>query len=492
MKWVAITLVLLLSGCATVAVGSIALGLDDNKWELPIGYYGKYNSARRAIEDTGCLASIDQSYVRKKFVLESFSFLISTKSDWKIGLWFSSDMNVRQVCDHPEGLLIFQPIKKHYQVYSREFLSQELTDRSAKVTNLPDILCNLDLLVPILRANYENEHIPVTAEIADEYTKYLVIDSIPWKRIRTTPSLVKNLGINESRLHTIDFDIVRLDSVGQSRLKETGHAKRYIENVGHGSTLEMIQIPSGTFKMGSPSSDKELIAADTVKYFGHNFGYFWQEYPEHSVVVPTFYMGRFEVTQAQWRAVSKLPKVRMELPSDPSVFKGDDRPVEKISWEEAIEFCERLSLATGRKYRLPTEAEWEYACRAGTSTPFHFGETINPDFANFDGDYPWEAGIWGVKRQETTAVGSFAYANDFGLYDVHGNVEEWCVDVWHSSYDGAPADGSGWMIGGDDRFHVTRGGDWSHMGTCARSAWRGRAATMRRSAECGFRVVASW
>ena len=130
----------------------------------------------------------------------------------------------------------------------------------------------------------------------------------------------------------------------------------------------------------------------------------------------------------QWKAVAKLPKISIDLELDLSSSKGDERPVETITWYEAKEFCERLSQFTKREYRLPSEAEWEYACRAGTSDIFHFGNTISSDVANFDGNYTYGSGTKGIYRGETTVVGSFGVSNEFGLYDMHGNVWEWCED----------------------------------------------------------------
>jgi len=150
-------------------------------------------------------------------------------------------------------------------------------------------------------------------------------------------------------------------------------------------------------------------------------------------------MGKYLITQAQWRVVTALPKVERGLKSDPSRFKGGHLTVECINWYEAVEFCARLARKTGRDYRLPSEAEWEYACRAGTTTPFHFGETITTDLANYRGtdneQYKWSGfygrGSKGIYRNKTTDVGSFGVANAFGLYDMHGNVWEWCQDIWH-------------------------------------------------------------
>jgi formylglycine-generating enzyme required for sulfatase activity len=203
-------------------------------------------------------------------------------------------------------------------------------------------------------------------------------------------------------------------------------------------------------------------------------------------------MGKYQVTQAQWRFVAQLPQVNRELEQDPSHFKGDNRPVESVSWEDAVEFCLRLSEHTKRQYRLPSEAEWEYACRAGTTTPFHFGETITSDLANYNGEYSYGQGPKGVYKQETTKVGSFGVANNFGLYDMHGNVWEWCQDHWHSNYEGAPTDGSAWLSNKEDSNRkLLRGGSWNvDPGNC-RSAFRYYSYLVSNLNDIGFRVVCS-
>jgi formylglycine-generating enzyme required for sulfatase activity len=174
--------------------------------------------------------------------------------------------------------------------------------------------------------------------------------------------------------------------------------------------------------------------------------------------------------------------------TNPSNFKGDHRPVENVSWHEAVEFCQRLSQQTHRDYRLPSEAEWEYACRAGTTTPFHFGETIAPDIANYNGNYTYGAGPKGTYRGQTTDVGSFP-ANSFGLFDMHGNVWEWCLDHWHENYKGAPNDGSAWVTGGDSNYRMLRGGSWFVNPWYCRSAYRLRYAPGNQDNGLGFRVV---
>ena len=254
-------------------------------------------------------------------------------------------------------------------------------------------------------------------------------------------------------------------------------ATGFTQDLANDTQLEMILIPRGTFIMGSPP--EELKRMD-------------RESPQHSVTVQPFFMGKYQVTQAQWRFVAQLPQVNRELKSDPFNFKGANRPVESVSWEDAVEFCDRLSQYTGRTYRLPSEAEWEYACRAGTTRPFHFGETITADLANYNGNYTYGQGPKGVYREETTEVGSFGVANNFGLYDMHGNVCEWCQDDWHNNYEGAPIDGSAWLNNEEDNNgKLLRGGLWYDIPEACRSAYRGNHGLDYLSIGLGFRVVCS-
>jgi formylglycine-generating enzyme required for sulfatase activity len=223
-----------------------------------------------------------------------------------------------------------------------------------------------------------------------------------------------------------------------------------------------------------------------------------RERPQHEVSVAGFFMGRYPVTQAQWRSVAgyKQEELELELDPDPSEFKGDNRPVENVSWDEAKEFCRRLSVKSGREYRLPSEAEWEYACRAGTTTPFHFGETLDAEIANYDAQREYRHlkpvygdGKKGEYRKETTEVGIFP-ANEWGLQDMHGNVWEWCEDDWHESYEGAPTDGSAWLEENRTKTErLLRGGSWlSDPGFC-RSAYRGHHSRGNRNYLIGFRVL---
>ena len=190
------------------------------------------------------------------------------------------------------------------------------------------------------------------------------------------------------------------------------------------------------------------------------------ERPKHKVNIQPFFMGKYQVTQEQYQGITG---------ENPSQFQGKKRPVEKVNWCDGVEFCEQLSKLTGKEYRLPSEAEWEYACRAGTTTPFHFGKTITTELANYNTD-TYIASPKGVYRTTTTDVGSFP-ANPFGLYDMHGNVWEWCLDDFHDGYEGAPIDGNAWLNKNTNFDQRTvngclRGGSWSYYPIFCRSAYR--------------------
>jgi formylglycine-generating enzyme required for sulfatase activity len=238
--------------------------------------------------------------------------------------------------------------------------------------------------------------------------------------------------------------------------------------LGEKLELAMEFIPGGAFLMGSPEDEKERLEGET----------------QHEVTVAPFFMGKYPVMQDQWFFVASLPKVDVDLPPDPSFSKRFRRPVEPVKWHEAVEFCKRLSSLTGRNYSLPSEAQWEYACRARTTTAFSVGETITRDSASF-----------GVVRDETlfsrtTEAGIFP-PNAFGLCDMHGNVWEWCQDSWHESYEGAPQDDSAWVTSGEPEKKVIRGGAWNSAVSTCRSASRrfGHANKSYVTLSIGFRVV---
>ena len=276
-------------------------------------------------------------------------------------------------------------------------------------------------------------------------------------------------------LSIFEFETVIVDAKGEEVSHSTHQAKFFKEDLGNGVILEMLSIPAGEFEMGSPRVEK---------------GRYNSESPQHKVKVPAFFMGKFSVTQAQYQAV---------IESNRAKFKGDNLPVERVSWNEAIKFCQKLSEKTGRNYRLPSEAEWEYACRAGTTTPFHFGATLTRKLAKGTFKVPinlanYNKGFY----EQTSEVGSFP-PNAFGLYDMHGNVYEWCLDRWHNNYHGAPSDGSAWSPPNDiDTRRVLRGGSWHSSLRDCRSAARYKYVAIGdinvfalRPFNIGLRVVCS-
>ncbi len=284
-------------------------------------------------------------------------------------------------------------------------------------------------------------------------------------------------------LSVFNFEIVRVNAKGEQIKKESKQSQYFSEDLGNGITLEMLAIPGGTFLMGTEDEEIEKL----VKKF--NWEGFRRERPQHRVTVSSFYMGRYPITQAQWKAIAATAKIDIDLETNPSKFKGDELPVESVNWYQATEFCKRLSRETKREYRLPSEAEWEYACRAGTTTPFYFGETITGELANYDASETYADEPKGEYREETTPVGQFP-PNAFGLYDMHGNVLEWCADTWHDNYDRAPTNGSAWIENGDDNRSPLRGGSWYDDPVGCRSAFRG--SYDRRgfdNYDNGFRVV---
>jgi len=204
------------------------------------------------------------------------------------------------------------------------------------------------------------------------------------------------------------------------------------------------------------------------------------EQPQRYVRLPAFWMSRGPITQAQWQAVMGKPQVCR--------FHGDDLPVETVTWEEAARFCEKLSARAGLKLHLPGEAQWEYACRAGAQTAFSCGPTLSSDLANYNGEFAYHDGPRGVYRHTTNPGGAFP-PNAFGLFDLHGNLWEWCADAWHDDYGGAPADETPWLSGAPAEFGVARGGSWHDIPDVCRSAARLKLRRAEGDEMTGFRVV---
>ncbi|PSB05200.1 bifunctional serine/threonine-protein kinase/formylglycine-generating enzyme family protein [Merismopedia glauca] len=317
------------------------------------------------------------------------------------------------------------------------------------------------------------------------------------KRIQNSFSV----SVFASPLQIFNFEVVRLNNTGEIIDKCARQAEFFAEHLGGEISLEMVAIPGGTFMMGSPDNEEERND---------------NESPQHQVTIAPFCMGKYPVTQEQFEAVMNYNPSRLKFHPNNDLFAGifgifvgnnssrfqgnsQKKSVENVSWHEANEFCRKLSEKTGKNYRLPSEAEWEYAARAGTITPFHFGKTVTTEVANYKGiDWHYNGKTYigsygnapkGSFREQTTEVGSFP-PNAFGLYDIHGNIWEWCIDFWHENYNGAPSDGSVWESGGDSNSRTLRGGSWGlNPGNC-RSALRYCLNPDNRSDSYGFRVVA--
>ncbi|MBE9248328.1 SUMF1/EgtB/PvdO family nonheme iron enzyme [Dolichospermum sp. LEGE 00240] len=332
----------------------------------------------------------------------------------------------------------------------------------------PDTKVRIAALQQVL--NYGEQGLDlVIAGLKDESwdvqnTAYLILID------RTEPKVKQALISNLKGLKLEKIEVVTVNKDGEIIQRQPRVARYFIEDLGNGVTLEMAAIPGGTFMMGSPENEE---------------GRKDNESPQHQVTVPSFFMGKYPVTQAQYQAI---------MGTNPSRFKGSNHPVEVVKWHDAVNFCEKLSQKIGTPYRLPSEAEWEYACRAGTTTPFHFGEMITTDLANYNGNYTYGQGRKGIyrKEQETTEVGSFGVANNFGLYDMHGNVWEWCQDNGHSNYEGAPTDGSEWLdTEKNTKRKLLRGGSCYLYPDNCRSAYRLFDSLVNYYADFGFRVVCS-
>lgn len=283
------------------------------------------------------------------------------------------------------------------------------------------------------------------------------------RQVSSQPKLVE--------LKEYEFDVITINKDGVEVSRRKGRAKYYTEDLGNGVALEMVRIPGGSFLMGSPESET---------------GRRPNEGPQHRVTVQPFYVGKYEVTGEQWREVCKLPKVKMNISLRSREGVGDKYPVDELNWCAAVEFCERLSRKTGRRYWLPTEAEWEYACRAGTTTAYHFGDAITPQVANYGDRVVYTDGR---NRRDKTPAGFMGVANGFGLFDMHGSVSEWCLDPAHKDYTGAPDDGSVWKKGGGRGDRVLRDGSYLSRPEYCRSASRSMFHKHLAASTFGLRVV---
>lgn len=243
-------------------------------------------------------------------------------------------------------------------------------------------------------------------------------------------------------------------------------------------------IPAGQFWMGQTEAEtaelkRQVSEEDYQRYYA-------RELPRHQVTVPSFFMCKTPVTQAQYVAVMGTNPAEQY---DSDRFVAPEKPVVGVSWDDAVAFCKRLAERTDKDYRLPTEAEWEYACRAETQTPFYFGKTLTTEVANYDGNDTYADGPKGEFRNGTIPVDLIGLANRFGLSDMHGNVWEWCEDDYHDSYEGAPEDGSAWVDAERSKTsRILRGDSWDLDPRDCRSAFRIDVDAVLRVNHIGFRL----
>ncbi len=256
---------------------------------------------------------------------------------------------------------------------------------------------------------------------------------------------------------------------------------------GTGTAPDLVLIPTGRFQMGSPEHErKKAMEAGSQKAWVD------RETPQHWVgIEQPIAMGRYPVTVGQWRqfvrATGWVPQGEINWAA-PGFAQNDEHPVVGVSWHDAQRYAQWLSEKTGQRYRLPSEAEWEYACRAGTRTAFSFGDGISTSLANYDGNYTYNGSQKGEYRGGTSRVGTFA-PNQWGLFDMHGNVWEWVQDVVHDNYEGAPLTGAAWVEGGDQARRILRGGSWLYNPRYLRSAIRNGFSAALSNDIVGFRVA---
>ena len=293
--------------------------------------------------------------------------------------------------------------------------------------------------------------------------------------------LMQGLGFGANKESETRPETTPLESARQSAVKYAPVSNRVFQldlpGVRNWPKPEMVAIPPGTFLMGSPIDEEKRVD---------------DEGPQHEVRIDyPFALGKHTVTFAEWDA-AVAAGAKLEKPGDQGWGRGD-RPVINVSWEDVQAHLDWLNEKAGLAgksgaWRLPSEAEWEYACRAGTTTPFSFGETISTEQANYNGNYIYGASEEGQYLKETMPVGDYP-PNAFGLHQMHGNVWEWCADIWHENYDGAPGDGSVWKQGGDISRRVLRGGSWVNGPRILRSANRNRNDSVSRFNSFGFRLA---
>ncbi|WP_079291182.1 formylglycine-generating enzyme family protein [Cylindrospermopsis raciborskii] len=360
------------------------------------------------------------------------------------------------LCDDPKRCEAF--LRDYCGEYGREIfilisvLKQGIVKDLLNSNNIP-----IELLLGRLTKQMQN-NLGLTEEAARYGVESwaVVLDKMTLQPIETKSATLRN------KMRTFSFEVVSSNKEGKILNKKSVSANYFVEDLGNGIILEMIEIPGGIFMMGSQENEKDRNI---------------NEGPLHQVKISSFFMGKYLITQEQYYAI---------IGNNPSNFRGNKNPVEEVSWQNAVKFCQKLSQRTGKIYTLPSEAQWEYACRSKTITPFYFGDNITTDLVNYNGNYPYGLASKEQWRKKTTEVGTFP-PNAFGLYDMSGNLWEWCLDTWHNNYQGAPSDGSPWFSNSMIPRHVLRGGSWFNSAKDCRSA--SRNCNFDHGNDYGFRVV---
>ena len=470
----------------TTPVGSFspnAFGLYDmhgQVWEwCEDDWHGNYNGA--PIDGSAWISENCRTKVRR-----GGSWIVSSDDCRSAYRYFSSRVDRLNIFGFRVACVLSRTKYQQNLQQPLQLTDEELSRREKPIIEQKELEARKRKEEERIRQQQEAERLKQQQEVENRSkAPESVADSKPTNKegikLREFQFVVETLSLKEERAGIFGLGFGLGSKVKVKKNRSHGQAQYFREELGNGVGLDMVYIPGGSFMMGT--EEEEIKRLNQIS----NTDWFSREKPRHEVKIQPFFMGKFQVTQAQWRAIASLPKVKIDLEPNPSYFKGDDLPIEQVSWEEAVEFCQRLSLQTRKDYRLPTEAEWEYACRAGTTTPFHFGETITGELANYRANYTYANEPKGEYREKTTRVGSFP-PNAFGLYDLHGNVCEWCEDNWHDNYEGAPMDASAWTSEySSDK--VIRGGSWFFYPVSCRSAFRLYLTRENRDLNSGLRVV---
>ncbi len=390
--------------------------------------------------------------------------------------WVWRDYLVNNPVDEELGRvldrMIANSLPQRYQSATDVLAALGNSQPAVNQASIPQNSNTLDLTSPYGNINFDNFTKIQAKPLNSQQSLQSLEPETAQIQLNNSTEVQAKLPHNSRPLESFEFEIakIRIEELGglwgHTKVvieKLYGQSKQFVEDFGDGVNLEMVAVPGGSFFMGAPES--ELESNDN-------------ERPQHQVQVPPFYMSKYVITIAQYQTVMR----------DRSYTTDEADLHMRCEWKEALAFCEKLSKGLKRNYRLPSEAEWEYACRAGTTTPFYFGETINKEIALYDASRAYGRGEkcenYRSNRGFRIKVGSFP-ANTYGLYDMHGHVEEWCADSCHENYTGAPTDGSAW-VSDNSYTHIARGGKYDSSPEDCRSA----ARNLKNSyGFYGFRVV---